>query len=108
MSRAFEKVKEFLLCENIDTLSAIKAQKLSVINERIMPENAKSAVMFLIPYYTGKHEDFPISLVHTLWHDRRIKDYREDFITKGIQCLTFTQRKFGGVTTFQCCLEEFG
>ena len=62
MSRAFEKVKEFLLCENIDTFSAIKAQKLSVINERIMPENAKSAVMFLIPYYTGKHEDRNVSL----------------------------------------------
>ena len=62
MSRAFEKIKDFLLSQNIDTFSAIKADKLSVIDKKRMPENVKSAVMFLIPYYTGEHKDRNVSL----------------------------------------------
>ena len=49
MSRAFEKIKEFLLSQSIDTFSAIRAEKLKVIDSKRMPENVKSAVMFLIP-----------------------------------------------------------
>ena len=62
MSATFEKIKAFLLSENIDAFSAIKAENLSVIDEKRMPENVKSAVMFLMPYYTGKHEDRNVSL----------------------------------------------
>lgn len=62
MSIAFEKIKAFLLSEGIDTFSPIKAEYLSVIDVKRMPENVKSAVMFLIPYYTGKHENRNISL----------------------------------------------
>ena len=62
MSMAFERIKTFLLSENIDTFSAIKAENLSVIDEKRMPENVKSAVMFLMPYYTGKHDDRNVSL----------------------------------------------
>ena len=62
MSKAFEIVKNFLLGENIDTFSAIKAEKLSVIEEKRMPEGVKSAVMFLIPYYTGEHKGRNVSL----------------------------------------------
>ena len=56
MSAVYEKIKTFLQSQGIDTFSAIKSENLDVINERIMPENVKSAVMFLMPYYTGKHE----------------------------------------------------
>ncbi len=62
MSKVYTKIKEFLLGEGIEYFSAVKVEKLCVINERIMPENAKSCVMFFIPYYTGKHEDRNVSL----------------------------------------------
>ena len=62
MSKVYAEIKEFLDREGIDTFSAIKAENLCVINERIMPENAKSAVLFFIPYYTGEHEDRNVSL----------------------------------------------
>ena len=62
MSEVYTKIKNFLLNEGIECYSAIKSDNLLVINERIMPENAKSCVMFFIPYYTGKHEDRNVSL----------------------------------------------
>ena len=62
MSIAFEKIKAFLLSEGIDTFSPIKAEYLSVIDVKRMPENVKSCVMFFIPYYTGKHENRNVSL----------------------------------------------
>ena len=62
MSKAFENIKTFLLSEGLDTFSSLEAEKLSVIDEKRMPENVKSAVMFLMPYYTGKHEDRNVSL----------------------------------------------
>ena len=62
MSATFEKIKAFLLSEGIDTFSSIKSGCLSVIDEKRMPENVKSAVMFLMPYYTGKHENRNVSL----------------------------------------------
>lgn len=62
MSEVYAKIKSFLQNEGIECISAIKADNLSVINERIMPEGAKSCVMFLIPYYTGKYESRNVSL----------------------------------------------
>ena len=62
MSKAFETIKNFLESESIDTFSAIKAENLSVIDEKRMPEGVKSAVMFLMPYYTGEHKDRNVSL----------------------------------------------
>ena len=62
MSATFERIKSFLLSEGIDTFSPLKAENLSVIDEKRMPENVKSAVMFLMPYYTGSHEDRNVSL----------------------------------------------
>lgn len=62
MSKAYDRIKEFLQSEGIECFSAIKAENVSVINERIMPEGAKSCVMFFIPYYTGKHENRNVSL----------------------------------------------
>lgn len=62
MSRAYNIIKEFLISESIDTFSAIRANTLCVINERRMPKDTKSAVMFLMPYYTGEHGDKNISL----------------------------------------------
>ena len=90
MSRAFEAIKKFLESENIDTFSAIKAQKLSVINERIMPTNAKSAVMFLIPYYTGRHEDRNVSL-YAVSRDYHlyIKELSKRFSGDGEHCFSF-------------------
>ncbi len=62
MSKVYTQIKSFLKNEGIECFSAIKAERLSVINERIMPEGAKSCVMFFIPYYTGKHPDRNVSL----------------------------------------------
>lgn len=62
MSKIYAQIKKFLQSEGIECFSAIKAENLSVINQRIMPENTKSCVMFFIPYYTGKHEDRNVSL----------------------------------------------
>ena len=62
MSKEYKKIAKFLLGENIDTFSAVRAENLCVINERNFPDGTKSAVMFLIPYYTGQHEDRNVSL----------------------------------------------
>lgn len=62
MSEVYAKIKNFLISEGIEYFSAIKAENLCIINERIMPENAKSCVMFFIPYYTGKHDNRNVSL----------------------------------------------
>ena len=62
MSKVYTQIKSFLKSEGIECFSAIKAEKLSVINERIMPEGAKSCVVFFIPYYTGEHPDRNVSL----------------------------------------------
>ena len=62
MSRIYENIKAFLLSEGIDTFSAIKVDFLSVIDEKRMPEGVKSAVMFLMPYYTGEHKSRNVSL----------------------------------------------
>ncbi len=62
MSKVYTDIKEFLHGEGIETFSAIRAEQLSVINERIMPKKVKSCVMFFIPYYTGKHENRNVSL----------------------------------------------
>ena len=62
MSKVYAQIKKFLHSEGIECFAAIKAGKLSVINQRIMPENVKSCVMFFIPYYTGKHENRNVSL----------------------------------------------
>lgn len=62
MSTSFERIKQFLISENIEYFSPIKAEKLTVINERIMPKGAKSCVVFFIPYYTGEHTGRNVSL----------------------------------------------
>lgn len=62
MSEIYRNIKKFLRDEGIECFSAIKADGLEIINERIMPENAKSCVMFFIPYYTGEHKDRNVSL----------------------------------------------
>lgn len=62
MKNLYEFVKEFLENENIDTFCHLDAKDLQVINERLMPENIKSAYLWLIPYYTGEHKDRNVSL----------------------------------------------
>ena len=62
MSKSYAEIKKFLQSEGIEYFSAIKTYNLLVVNERIMPRDAKSCVMFLIPYYTGKHEGRNVSL----------------------------------------------
>ena len=90
MSKAFERVKEFLLSEYIDTFSAIKAKELSVIDSKRMPEGVKSAVMFLIPYYTGKHCDRNISL-YSVSYDYHlfIKELSAKFEGDGVHFFSF-------------------
>ena len=62
MSEHFKRICEFFEKENIDTFAILRREQVSVINERLMPENAKSVIMFLIPYYTGEHKDRTVSL----------------------------------------------
>lgn len=90
MSRAFERIKDFLLSQNIDTFSGVKADKLSVIDQKRMPENVKSAVMFLIPYYTGKHEDRNLSLYAvSLDYHLYIKEVNAKFEGDGVHSFSF-------------------
>lgn len=90
MSKAFEKIKNFFLSENIDVFSAVKADTLSVIDQKRMPENVKSAVMFLIPYYTGKHENRNISL-YAVSRDYHlyIKELNGRFVGDGVHFYSF-------------------
>lgn len=84
MSRVYAQIKEFLLDEGIEYFSAIKSDKLSVINQRIMPENAKSGVIFFIPYYTGRHEDRNVSLYSvSLDYHLYIKELSAKFVGDG-------------------------
>ena len=54
--------KDFLESENITEYGEISADSLGVIRSHLMPENIKSAIVWLIPYYTGAYESRNISL----------------------------------------------
>ena len=55
-------LKNFFNSEKIEFFGEITAENLKIIQPHLMPENIKSAVVWLIPYYTGKHENRNISL----------------------------------------------
>lgn len=55
-------LKDFFDSEKIEFFGEVTAEKLKIIQPHLMPENIKSAVIWLIPYYTGKHENRNISL----------------------------------------------
>ena len=59
MHKFFE---EFLDGEKLFVRGELSAESLKVIQPHLMPENIKSAVVWLIPYYTGKHENRNVSL----------------------------------------------
>lgn len=90
MSKSFETIKEFLNAENIECYSAIRAENISVINERIMPESAKSCVMFFIPYYTGNHENRNVSLYSvSLDYHLYVKELSAKFEGDGVHYFKF-------------------
>ena len=62
MSNINERVKNILCKYSIEYVSCLDVGELSVIQEHLYPENAKSAFFWLIPYYTGKHENRNVSL----------------------------------------------
>lgn len=59
MRKVFE---DFFDREKLYIRAEISAESLKIIQPHLMPENIKSAVIYLIPYYTGKHEDRNVSL----------------------------------------------
>ena len=62
MSEVYNKIKLFFENEKIEYFALLSAEQVSVINPRLMPEWAKSVILFLIPYYTGENDDRNISL----------------------------------------------
>ncbi len=62
MSRVFEYIIKSLNEQQIEYVSAVKIEHCDVISQRKLPQNAKSVCVFLIPYYSGKHENRNVSL----------------------------------------------
>lgn len=62
MSNINEIVKKLLKEHGVEYVSCLCADELSVIQPHLYPENIKSAFFWLIPYYTGKHENRNVSL----------------------------------------------
>lgn len=59
----FGLISEFLREENIEIFAALPFEECEIINERRLPDfEAKSAVVFLIPYYTAPFPDRNVSL----------------------------------------------
>lgn len=54
--------KDFFQSEGITEYNEVSADNLRIIQPHLMPENIKSAIIWLIPYYTGSHPDRNISL----------------------------------------------
>ena len=59
MHKIFE---DFFDSEQLYIRAEVSAEHLKIIQPHLMPESIKSAIVFLIPYYTGKHENRNISL----------------------------------------------
>ncbi len=59
MHKFFEK---FLDNEKLYIRAEVSAEHFKIIQPHLMPDNIKSAVVWLIPYYTGKHENRNVSL----------------------------------------------
>ena len=59
MRKIFE---DFFDAEHIFVRGEILAESLKVIQPHLMPPNIKSAVIWLMPYYTGKHDNRNVSL----------------------------------------------
>ncbi len=53
---------DFFESENITVYGEISAENLRIIQPHLMPDGIKSAIVWLIPYYTGPHPDRNISL----------------------------------------------
>lgn len=62
MSEQFARIRDFFKKENIECYSVLPIDKATVINERLMPKDAKSVVIFLIPYYTNEYQNRNVSL----------------------------------------------
>lgn len=62
MENVFALVKELLQSENIEYCAAMKISDCKIISKRRLPENAQSAIVFLMPYYSGKYPERNISL----------------------------------------------
>lgn len=53
---------DFFQNEKITVYGEISAENLHIIQPHLMPDGIKSAIVWLIPYYTGHHPDRNISL----------------------------------------------
>ncbi len=62
MNNINKTVRELLNQNGIEYVSCLCAEELSIIQEHLYPEGIKSAFFWLIPYYTGKHENRNVSL----------------------------------------------
>lgn len=51
MDRESKLLQEFFACEKIEYYASATIDSLPVIRQRLMPPNAKTAIVFLIPYY---------------------------------------------------------
>lgn len=61
MSR-LSKITAFLESEGIEFYAAVRAKDVHTLPGKALPDGTSSVVVFLMPYYTGKHKNRNISL----------------------------------------------
>lgn len=59
MRKLFE---DFFDNEKLYVRGEVSAEELKIIQPHLMPDNIKSAIVWLIPYYTGEHRNRNVSL----------------------------------------------
>lgn len=57
-----DEVKTLLEKENIEFMSVLDIEECKIFQPHLLPENIKSVFLWLIPYYTGRHENRNVSL----------------------------------------------
>ncbi len=58
----FDFLKKQLAEEGVDTLGVLNKDKLDIINSRLYPQDINTAYLWLLPYYTGRHQNRNVSL----------------------------------------------
>lgn len=56
------KITTFLKNEGIEFYAVVKAENVECLPDKTLPDGAFSVIVFLMPYYTGKHENRNVSL----------------------------------------------
>jgi hypothetical protein len=66
-----EKIKEFFKSEGIEYFCAVSCEHLQCVNPRLIEREdlaARSAIVFLLPYYTGEAENLSVYAASLDYH----------------------------------------